>query len=82
MNEVNDCHRFIKDYCRCHDQKEGRNTSYSEKTKKCTFYEDNGFCKFGDSCHNIHPKKLCKNFVGSRDDKAGIFCKYFLSLKD
>ena len=33
------------------------------KEEKCRFFEENGWCRFGKTCHNLHPTRYCEFFL-------------------
>ena len=57
-------------------------TNKSILKKKCDFFEANGFCRFGDSCVNTHPKRICFQFMNHGNCNKGIYCQYLHSQKD
>ena len=65
-------------------KKDLKNDKVRIKNIKCPYY-DRGFCKFGDTCYNKHPDKVCNdnNCSGENCEKRhpnpckfGMRCNY------
>ena len=53
-----------------------------KKRRKCLFFEKRGFCRFGASCYNIHPKNKCNILLRGGECSSGDECLYLHPHKE
>ena len=49
------------------------------RLKKCEFFESNGFCRFGDNCSNVHPKKCVTSSAKMEDATKANIAPFFIA---
>ena len=64
------------------DNREHSAVNDLKNTRKCEFFESNGWCRFGESCCYLHPKIQCSEFSKNNFCKSGLGCSGLHLQKD